>query len=225
MPSSHTHPATSSQTRTGSRSSSRAESAAFNEIVNLLKNDHKQVKRAFRDFEKLDPHTDEEECQSLVTQTCRDLEIHTTLEEELFYPAARDCLGDESLIEEAEIEHMSAKMLIGELKNMSPDDEKFAATFKVLGEYVNHHIREEENEIFPQLAHAKHHWQDLQAEISERREELEEQLGAQSPTRGRVSASQQEDGGSRTRKGGNSQSTAGKKSASSGAPESDNEQE
>lgn len=162
--------------RTSGRTSSRAGSTARNEIIAMLKDDHKRVKKAFREFEKLDPHEDPERCQELVTMTCGDLEVHTTLEEELFYPAARGCLGDEELIDEAEVEHESVKHLIAELRDMSPEDQKYAATFKVLGEYVAHHIREEENEIFPQLANAKFDWQELQAEMIDRRAELMEEI-------------------------------------------------
>jgi len=168
MPTSRTHTSTSPRSRT----SSRAGTTARTEIIAMLKDDHKRAKKAFRDFEKLDPHEDPERCQSLVMQTCNELEIHAKLEEELFYPAARDCLGDEALIDEAEVEHMSLKMLIGELENMTPEDEKYAATFKVLGEYVKHHVGEEEGEIFPQLSHAKFNWEELQHEMTQRREAL-----------------------------------------------------
>lgn len=168
MPTSRTHSGASPR----SRASSRAGSTARNEIIAMLKDDHKRAKKAFRDFEKLDPHEDPERCQSLVTQTCKELEIHAKLEEELFYPAARECLGDEELIDEAEVEHGSLKMLIGNLENLTPEDEKYAATFKVLGEYVKHHVGEEEGEIFPQLSHAKFNWEELQNEMTQRREAL-----------------------------------------------------
>lgn len=150
-----------------------AGSTARNEIIAMLKDDHKQVKKAFRDFEKLDPHEDPASCESLVQQTCSALEVHATLEEELFYPAARACLADEELIDEAEVEHTSLKSLIGQLGKMSPGDGKYSATFKVLGEYVKHHIKEEEGEIFPQLSRARLDWEELQAGMIERRSELE----------------------------------------------------
>lgn len=154
------------------RSNNRADSTARNIILTMLKDDHKRVKKAFRDFEKLDPHENAEECRKLVQHTCGELEVHATLEEELFYPAARAYLNEEDLIDEAEVEHASAKALIAQLKGMDPDDDKFAATFKVLGEYIKHHIREEENEMFPQLGRAKLDWQGMSEEISSRREEL-----------------------------------------------------
>jgi hemerythrin superfamily protein len=118
------------------RSQSRAESAAHREVIDMLKDDHKRVLKAFREFEKLDAHQDPERCQSLVTQTCNELRLHTELEEKCFYPAARQGVREEDLIEEAEVEHAAAKRLLEELERMGPDDEKFSATFKVLGEYV-----------------------------------------------------------------------------------------
>lgn len=154
------------------RTNTRAASAARDDVITMLKDDHKQVKKLFREFEKLDVHEDPERCQALVMQACTDLEVHAALEEELFYPAARNGLSEEELVDEAEVEHMSAKMLIAQLKEMTPEDEKYAATFKVLGEYIKHHIGEEEKEMFPQLAKAKLDWQQLQGDMVQRREAL-----------------------------------------------------
>jgi len=133
---------------TGSTSGGSAGSAK-NRIIDMLKADHKKVKKAFKDFEKLDSQEDAEGCEALVQQTCAELEVHAELEEQVFYPAAREAMKEDDLIEEAEVEHMTAKVLIQQLKQMSLDDEKFAATFKVLGEYINHHVKEEEGEMFP----------------------------------------------------------------------------
>jgi hemerythrin-like domain-containing protein len=71
------------------------------------------------------------------------------VEEEVFYPAVRKAIDDEDLMNEAEIEHQSAKTLIRQLERMKPADPKYAATFTVLGEYVKHHVKEEESEMFP----------------------------------------------------------------------------
>jgi hemerythrin-like domain-containing protein len=166
----------SQSTSSGNRAASRAQSSARSEIVSMLKDDHKRAKKAFRQFEKLDPHEDAEQCQAIVEQTCAELKVHTALEEELLYPAARKLLSEEDLIDEAEVEHATAKSLIEQLGSMTPDDEKYAATFTVLGEYVNHHIKEEENEILPQLGRAKAEWEGLCDEMNSRREELMQQL-------------------------------------------------
>ena len=173
-----------STSRTSSdRSASRAESAARNEIVDMLKDDHQRAKKSFRRFGKLDARRDADECRQLVEQTCAELKVHTALEEELFYPALRSLLKEADLIDEAEVEHATAKQLIARLEGMQPDDEKYSAIFTVLGEYVNHHIKEEETEMFPKVGRAKGDWQGLCDEMNARREELTEQLmphGAQS---------------------------------------------
>ena len=116
--------------------------------INLLIEDHEYVKKAFRDFEKMD-HENNDAMKALVSQVCAALKVHTKVEEELFYPAARKALKDEDLMNEAEIEHDSAKTLIRQLERMKPDDPKYVATFTVLGEYVKHHVKEEESEMFP----------------------------------------------------------------------------
>jgi hemerythrin-like domain-containing protein len=116
--------------------------------ITLLMEDHEYVKKAFRAFEKMD-HEDHDAMKALVSQVCAALKVHTKVEEELFYPAARKALGDEDLMNEAEIEHDSAKTLIRQLERMKPDDPKYVATFTVLGEYVKHHVKEEESEMFP----------------------------------------------------------------------------
>ena len=172
MTTTHTSQSADSLKSSSSRSGSRTQVAARNEIVAMLKNDHKRVKKAFRDFGKLDQDKDRDSSQQLVSQTCNELEVHASLEEELFYPAARNALGEEALIDEAEVEHMSLKTLIGQLKGMSPQDDKYAATFKVLGEYVSHHVVEEEQQIFPKLSHTRFDWRDLLQQMTERRAQL-----------------------------------------------------
>jgi len=162
-------------TRSGT-SSSRGSSSAQNEIVSMLKEDHKRAKKSFAEFEKLDVHEDSEECQALVQKTLAELEVHAALEEEIFYPAARGALDEEDLIDEAEVEHMTLHMLVEQLKDMAPEEEKFAATFKVLGEYATHHIEEEEKEMLPQIAKARLDWDNLLQQMTERREELMEAL-------------------------------------------------
>lgn len=147
------------------------------EVFEMLKEDHKRAKKAFRDFSKLEEEGDDEACQALAMQTCKELQLHMRLEEEIFYPAARSGLKEEDLIEEAEVEHGSAKTLIEQLLALSPDDPKFAATFTVLGEYIKHHVKEEENEMFEQLGRSKVEWDTVLEEMLARRMELESELG------------------------------------------------
>ncbi len=149
-------------------------SAKSQDAIALLITDHKKVQKMFKDFEKLN---DEEEKQQLVTEACTELKIHTAIEEEIFYPAAREAIEEENLLNEAEAEHASAKDLIEQLEGMDPSDEMYDAQFTVLGEYVNHHIKEEQDEMFPKVKKAKVDLKDLGAQIAERKQELMVGLG------------------------------------------------
>ena len=155
---------------------SRAGSAARTAIVTLLKEDHKRVKKSFRAFEKLDPQKDTEKCLAIIREVCGDLTIHAEMEETYLYPAARECLEEEDLIEEAVVEHQSLKRLIADLLGMPAVDEKTSATFKVLSEYVEHHVKEEEEEMFPKLAHAEADWPSIHDAMLRQRDELKAQL-------------------------------------------------
>jgi hemerythrin superfamily protein len=142
------------------------------EAIEMLKEDHDKVKKAFKEFEKMD-REDTESCQQLIRSVCEDLKVHTTLEEEIFYPAVREVIEDEDLMNEAAVEHETAKMLIDQLENMGPDDPNYFATFTVLGEYVMHHVKEEEDEMFPQAKKAKDlDFESLAAEMASRKQAL-----------------------------------------------------
>lgn len=157
---------------------SRGNSKARNEILEMLKEDHQRVKKAFKAAQKLDPEDDAEELQAIVEETLADIDIHARLEEELFYPAVREAIKEQDLIEEAEVEHGSARMLMDQLHAMSPDDPKYMATFKVLGEYVKHHIKEEENQLFEQIGNrSKVQWEELQQQMLTMRETLLAEMG------------------------------------------------
>jgi hemerythrin-like domain-containing protein len=121
--------------------------------IELLKEDHAKVKKALKEFENRD-RSDTERCRQLIAAVCEDLKVHTTLEEEIFYPAVRAAIEDEDLMNQAAVEHETAKMLIEQLENAGPDDPNYYATFTVLGEYVMHHVKEEEGEMFPQAKKA-----------------------------------------------------------------------
>lgn len=155
--------------------------AAREEVLNMLIADHKRAKKSFKDFEKLDAQKQADAAKELVEQTCAELQVHTTLEEELFYPAVRQALKEQDLLDEAEVEHASAKQLIEQLQSMQQQnqlDGKFSATFTVLGEYVKHHIKEEEGELFEQCEKAgtKVDWAALGEQMKARKAELMEEL-------------------------------------------------
>jgi hemerythrin superfamily protein len=159
---------TAQSTTTGKTATRRTK----NDVIKLLTADHAKVKKMFKEFEKLSKKDDEEGKQELATQICQELTVHAQLEEEIFYPAAREAIEDDELMNEAMVEHNSAKELIAQIQSMGASDPMFDATVKVLGEYVNHHIEEEQNEIFPKVEKAKVDLEEIGAEIAQRKEQL-----------------------------------------------------
>jgi hemerythrin superfamily protein len=141
------------------------------DAIDMLKQDHDKVEKAFKDFEKMD-RQDTQACRRLIETVCEDLKLHTTLEEEVFYPAVREAIDDEDPMNEAAVEHETAKMLIEQLENMGADDPNYYATFTVLGEYVRHHIKEEQGEMFPAAKKAKLDLVALGERMRARKEEL-----------------------------------------------------
>lgn len=155
--------------KTRRKSSSR--NRAPKDAIALLKADHKEVKTMVQRFNS--SRSDSKKAQ-LAQQICAALEVHAEIEEELFYPPAREALkknGD--LIDEAEVEHTSVKELIAKIKGGSPSDDLWEAQVKVLGEYVNHHVKEEEGEIFPKVKKTRLDLQALGEQLAERKAELQ----------------------------------------------------
>jgi hemerythrin superfamily protein len=145
------------------------------DAIDMLMQDHDKVEKAFRDFEKMDRH-DAEACRRMVRMVCEELKLHSLLEEEIFYPAVREAIGDEELMNEAAVEHETAAMLIEQLENMGTDDPNYFATFTVLGEYVKHHIKEEQGEMFPAAKRARVDLAALGERMRARREELTKEV-------------------------------------------------
>jgi hemerythrin HHE cation binding domain-containing protein len=142
-----------------------------NAPFDLLKEDHDKVKKSFKEFERMD-RQDAETCRQLILGTCEDLKVHSTLEEEVFYPALREAMEDEDIMNEAAVEHETAKMLIEQLENMGADDPNYFATFTVLGEYVMHHVKEEEGEMFSEAKKCDIDFDALAERMRQRKEEL-----------------------------------------------------
>lgn len=157
----------------------RRASATTPDAIKMLIEDHDKVKALFDEFEKMKKKQDDDEeaKQLIVESACAELTIHAQLEEELFYPAAREAVDDEDLLDEAEVEHATAKQLISELTEMKPGDELYDAKFTVLSEYVKHHVEEEEKELFPKVKKAKLDLKSLGEEMQERKQELREEYG------------------------------------------------
>jgi hemerythrin-like domain-containing protein len=151
--------------------------------VELLEEDHKKVQKIFKQVEKMDG--DEEALSALVEEAIAELKVHTQIEEQVFYPAAREALGDdeesEDLLNEASVEHDSAKTLIEKLEGMDASDPYYRATFTVLGEYVKHHIEEEESEMFPRAKKAKMDLEGLAEELIEAKQQARAELGLEMP--------------------------------------------
>jgi hemerythrin superfamily protein len=144
------------------------------DAIALLKADHDEVKQAFKEFEKMDHEADTAEMEELVSTVCEALKAHTTVEEEIFYPAVRAAIEDDDLMNEAQVEHDSAKALIEQLEGMDATDPMYPATFTVLCEYVLHHAKEEEDEMFPSAKKAKVDLDALGEQIQARKAELTE---------------------------------------------------
>ncbi len=144
------------------------------DAIALLKADHAEVKKCFQAYEKLaTAEADGDERQAMAEKICSLLTVHATIEEEIFYPAAREALGeDANLVDEADVEHAGAKDLIAQIEAMSPDDDHFDAKLKVLGEYIDHHVKEEQDEMFPKCREADMDLKGLGVELAARKEEL-----------------------------------------------------
>jgi hemerythrin superfamily protein len=142
----------------------------------MLMADHKEVKAMFKEFEALKEKDDaDDEKADLVGRICAALTIHATVEEEIFYPAVREAIDDEDLMDEADVEHASAKDLIAQLESASPGDDHYDAKVTVLGEMIEHHVKEEEGKMFPKARKAID-IDEIGAELSDRKAELTEEL-------------------------------------------------
>ena len=153
---------------------------ADKDACDLLDADHRAVKKMFKEYEELTGsrgRTVGQKKMDLARQICNELTVHAQIEEEIFYPALRAVLKATDMLAAAEVEHQSAKDLIAQIEAMGEADEMFDAKVKVLGEYIDHHVKEERNEIFPKARSARK--LDLVAmrdELIARREELEAEM-------------------------------------------------
>ncbi|MET3915677.1 hemerythrin superfamily protein [Variovorax sp. OAS795] len=150
------------------------------DACSLLDTDHRNVKKLFKEYEELTQSkaaSAQQKKRELATQICNELTVHAQIEEEIFYPALREAIKETDLLDEAEVEHGSAKELIAQIESATDVDEKFDAKVIVLGEYIDHHVKEERNEIFVKARAAK--GLDLVAmrdQLATRKEELMEEL-------------------------------------------------
>jgi hemerythrin superfamily protein len=151
-------------------------SDAPRDAVALLKQDHRTVEALFDQFEE----ADESEQSAIAERVCQLLTVHAQIEEEILYPAAKNALEDEEdseLVAEAEVEHASAKDLISKIEGMTTEDESFKATVKVLSEYIKHHVKEEEGEMFPKLKKTDLDLKEIGSQLAQRKLALMEEMG------------------------------------------------
>lgn len=139
----------------------------------LLAADHEDVRQLFAEYDELvADEADAEDRLALAIEICDAITAHATAEEEIFYPAVRTVLEDEELVDEAESEHASARALIEQIRGLDPADDSYDATVRVLGEAIEHHVQEEEGELFPRVRESGLDLQDLGERIATRKEEV-----------------------------------------------------
>jgi hemerythrin superfamily protein len=143
------------------------------DAVELLTQQHREVEEMFERFEKMTDRAKVSK-KKLADEICNALIMHTTIEEEIFYPATREASEDtEDMVDEAVVEHASAKDLIAQIMEMDPDDDLYDAKVKVLSEMIEHHVEEEEKEMFPKTRQLKLDMEALGEEMKARQQEIE----------------------------------------------------
>ncbi|MES2979318.1 MAG: hemerythrin domain-containing protein [Pseudomonadota bacterium] len=145
------------------------------DACDLLDADHKAVKKMFEEFETLTQSRGRNapaKKRELADRICMELTVHTTIEEEIFYPAVRGAIKDNALLNEATVEHASAKDLIAQIRGMDENDEMFDARVSVLGEYIDHHVKEERTEMFPKVRKTRLDLVGMREQLQARKDEL-----------------------------------------------------
>ena len=146
--------------------------------LELLMADHRAVEELFDRFEQA-KDGDEGTRRDIAQRICNELTVHAQVEEELFYTWLRENLDEDDMemVEEAQVEHNTAKDLIAQLEGATDIDEQYNAKVKVLGEYIKHHVGEEENEMFPKVRDMQEELDELGQEMAARKGELKEEMG------------------------------------------------
>jgi hemerythrin superfamily protein len=153
--------------------SAAASAGDAEDALALLAADHREVAQLFEEYVDLaDADGSVAERRSLVAEICLQLTVHSRLEEEMFYPAVRQALGENELVEEAEAEHRGIEEAIEELRAMDPSDEGYDERVDVLRESVEHHVAEEEGSMFPMVLDSSLDIERLGEQMAARREEL-----------------------------------------------------
>ena len=151
------------------KTSRAASNSSGQDAIALLRADHKKVSALYEQYENTRSAAKK---KALVATICLELSVHAQVEEEIFYPAVKAALKDKELVPEAQVEHASLKELIAQVKDKEPDGEMFDAKIKVMSEYTKHHVKEEQNEMFPTAKATRLDMDELGARIAARKEEL-----------------------------------------------------
>jgi hemerythrin superfamily protein len=142
------------------------------DAIALLTEDHENVKHLFEQYEGLGQRAHVSK-KNLAMQICTELTRHATAEEEIFYPAVRAAVKQsDDLVDEATVEHASAKDLIAQIMDMESTEDLFDAKVKVLSELIEHHVKEEEEEMFPKARNAGLDLDTLGQQIAERKAQI-----------------------------------------------------
>jgi hemerythrin superfamily protein len=160
-----------------SKQAARSHEGAPQDAIEMLVTDHKKVKALFSEFDKLKKEDDDGPKAELVSQICKELTVHAAIEEEIFYPAIREAVNELDLMDEALVEHAGAKSLIAQLEEMEPTDDLYDANVTVLREQIEHHVKEEEGEMFKRTKEAEVDTETLGKKMMERKIELIGELG------------------------------------------------
>jgi hemerythrin superfamily protein len=139
------------------------------EATAILRADHKLVSDLFEQFEATRSSSKK---AKIVAQICQELTVHAQIEEEIFYPEVKAALKDKELVPEATVEHATLKDLIAQVEGVEPDGEMYDAKVRVMGEYVKHHVKEEQNEMFPKAKGTKLDMLALGERLLARKQEL-----------------------------------------------------
>jgi hemerythrin superfamily protein len=174
-PTKRTAPQPAAAKTKSTKTPAKRSSAAAADALSLLIADHAQVKKMYKQYQKLaDQQAPASERETLAMNICRALTLHAQVEESIFYPAARAAVKEQDLLDHADVEHASAKELIQQITSMQPDESHYDAKVCVLCEYVAHHVQEEEEELFPKIRKAKLDLAGLGQQIQQEKERLSE---------------------------------------------------
>ncbi len=139
------------------------------DAIAMLRADHAAVGEMFAEYEETRSTPDK---KALVAEICMALRVHTQIEEEIFYPEVKTTLKDKSLVPQATVDHRGVKDLIAQLQGIEPDGDAYDAKVRVLSAYVRHHVRDANDEMFPQAKASSLDMIDIGARMAARRDDL-----------------------------------------------------